>query len=358
MSDWLFPFGFNPITTFAIWLFVGVMAATAVLFVYTLGLRTATILQARNRVRCIRVWHTIFAAAMMSRDEARNIALPHIGRADRSDLLEEWNSIRSLVEGEAARNLIILARRAGIHALAARLARKRGVKPRILAAQTFGNLGDKKYYDDMRELIDHPNAAVSVTAAHALVQIDPDRAVNVFVPMIEKRRDWPLNRVSIILSRAGSERIGEPMYRVTRSADSNGKAYLLKFGHLVESEVMYALIEELLRESDDNAVLAAALKLVRGYRGVPRLAALIKHDEWYVRLQAAKAIGRVGREEHLSLLEILLGDREWWVRYRAAQAIVSLPFLGPNQLRRLVEQQTDRYAADMLRQAIAEVGLA
>lgn len=358
MSDWLYPFDFSPVATFAIWVFVGVMAATGVLFLYTLGLRTATILRARGRERCIHAWHKVFAPAMMSRDEARSIPLPYVRLTDRSDLLEEWNSIRSLVEGEAAHNLIILARRAGIHALAARLARRRSVKSLILAVQTFGNLGDKKYYDEIRALIDHPNAAVSVTAAHALVQIDPDCAINVFVPLIEKRRDWPRNRVSIILSRAGSERIGEPMYRVIRSADSNGKAYLLKFGHLVESEVMYALIDELLRESDDREVLAAALKLVRGYRGVPRLAALVKHDEWYVRLQAAKAIGRVGQKEHLSLLTYLLGDREWWVRYRAAQAIVSLPFLGPNQLRQMVGQQDDRYAADILRQAIAEVGLA
>ncbi len=210
----------------------------------------------------------------------------------------------------------------------------------------------------MRVLVEHPNAALSVTAAHALVQIDPDRGINVVVPMIEKRRDWPRNRVSIILRSAGSERVSEPMYRVIRSAGNSAKAYLLQFAQLVESEVLDALIDELLRDSNDPAVLNAALKLVRGYRGVPRIAALTQHDEWFVRMQTARVLGRIGQEEQLSLLESLLDDREWWVRYRAAQAIVSLPFLGPNQLRQMVEQQTDPYAADILRQAIAEVGLA
>jgi HEAT repeat protein len=356
--DWLFLSDFDLVTTVAIWSIVGVTATALLLFVYTLGLRTATVLNARGRARFIREWRAIFAAAMLSRDDAQNITLPRVRRADRSDLLEEWNSTRSFVEGKAADNLVILARRAGVHDLASRLARKRGIRSRILAAQTLGNLGDGQRYDEMRELTQHPNAALSVTAAHALVQIDTDRGINVIVPMIEKRRDWPRNRVSIILRTAGSERISEPMYRVIRSAGSSGKAYLLQFAQLVESEVLDALIDELLRDSNDAAVLNAALKLVRGYRGVPRIAALTQHDQWFVRLQTAKVLGRIGQEEQLSLLESLLDDREWWVRYRAAQAIVSLPFLGPNQLRQMAEQQTDRYAADILRQAIAEVGLA
>ena len=75
-------------------------------------------------------------------------------------------------------------------------------------------------------------------------------------------------------------------------------------------------------------------------------------------MQAAKVLGRIGQQEHLSLLEALLDDREWWVRYRAAQSIASLPFLGPNQLRQLRRRQSDRFAADILQQAFAEVGIA
>jgi len=37
---------------------------------------------------------------------------------------------------------------------------------------------------------------------------------------------------------------------------------------------------------------------------------------------------------------------------------VRLPFLGPNALRDLRERQADRYARDMLEQAMAERGLA
>ena len=356
--EWLFQSDFDAVTTTALWSIAGVLVTTVILFVYTLALRAATIVGDRGRARFIRDWRIIFAASMMSSDDAQNTPLPRIRRSDRTDLLEEWNSARSIVEGSAADNLITLARRAGVPQLARKLLRKRRVRPRILATQTLGNLRDTEHLDDMLALVEHPNTALSITAAMALVQIDPDKGINVFVPMIEKRRDWPKNRVSIILRTAGSERISEPVYRIIRSANNENRAYLLQFAQLVESEVLDALVDDLIRDSDDPAVLNAALKLVRGYRGVPRIAALTQHETWCVRMQTAIVLGRMGQEEHLSLLESLLDDREWWVRYRAAQAIVSLPFLGPNQLRQLRAQQTDPYAADMLQQAIAEVGLA
>jgi HEAT repeat protein len=126
----------------------------------------------------------------------------------------------------------------------------------------------------------------------------------------------------------------------------------------VEPEVLDALVNDLIRESNDAGVLNAALKLVSGYGGVPRIAALTTHSVWFVRMQAAKVLGRIGQPEHLKLLEALLSDGEWWVRYRAAQAITGLPFLGPNQLRKLRLRQQDRYAADILQQSFAEVGLA
>ena len=176
--------------------------------------------------------------------------------------------------------------------------------------------------------------------------------------MIDNRRDWPKTRVSVFLRMAGSERISEPMFRAVRAADNAGKTYLLQFAQLVEATVLDALVVDLISETNDAGVLNAALKLVSGHSQAPRLAALTRHDAWFVRMQAAKVLGRVGGEEHLSLLEALLADREWWVRYRAAQAITALPFLGPNRLRRIRHRQTDHFAADILQQAFAEVGIA
>jgi hypothetical protein len=356
--EWLYRTDFDELTVIALWSIAVVLATTIVLFVYTIGLRFATIVSDRRRARFVVLWRDVFAKAMLSESDAQNCSLPKLWHNDSTDLLEEWNRARSAVAGSALDNLIVLARRVAIPAIAIRLLQKNRVRPQILAVQTIGHLRDTDHREQVRHLVDHENTALSITAVVALVEIDPNSAVSTIIPMIEKRRDWPKNRVSIMLRMAGSERISEPMYRAIRSADNANKTYLMQFARLMDSEVLDALVDDLIRNNDDPGVLNAALKLVSGYGGVPRIAALTQHEAWFVRMQSAKVLGRIGQREHLSLLESLLDDAEWWVRYRAAQAITSLPFLGPNQLRQIRDRQTDRYAADILQQSFAEVGLA
>jgi len=355
--EWLFRSSFDSVTTIALWSIAAVVVTTTVLFVYTMGLRLATIAGERRRRTFLQAWRDVFATAVLSSEAAGEQKLPRLTRSDRTDLLEEWNRARSIVDGIAVDNLIILAGRVGIPELAAKLLHRRRISSQIIAVQTFGHLRDKDRFDDIAKLLDHPNTALSITAATSLVEVNPSAGIARIVPMIHLRRDWPKTKVSILLREAGSELISEPMYRAIRSADNDDKTYLLQFARLIESEVRDALVEDLIRESNHPGVLTAALKLVSGYRGVPRIAALTQHDAWFVRMQAAKVLGRVGQEEHLGLLESLLDDPEWWVRYRAAQSITSLPFLGPNQLRQLRRRQKDRFAADILQQTMAEVGL-
>lgn len=356
--EWLFRSSFDPLTNIALWSIAAVLVTTIVLFVYTVGLRYATNADSRNRRRFVARWRDVFAAALLGDGIPDDQVLPVIRRRDSTDLLEEWNRVRSVVDGKAVDNLIRLAERTGIPELARKLIRSRRLSARILAVQTIGHLRMAEFRDEIREMVNNDNTAISVTAAAALVDIDPDYGIGVIVPMINRRRDWPRNRVSVILRHAGSARISEPMYRAIRSENPSGQSYLLQFARLMESEILDALVDELLSGSHDPRVITASLNLVSGFKGVPRIAALTQHEEWYVRMQAAKVLGRVGQEEHLSLLESLLDDPQWWVRYRAGQAISSLPFIGPNQLRALRNRQTDPYAVDILNQCFAEVGLA
>jgi hypothetical protein len=356
--EWLLRSDFDGLTEIVLWSIAAVVVTTVVLFVYTVGLRVATVAADQRRRNFMQKWRSVFATAMLEPEAATELQLPYVRRADRIDLLEEWNRARSMVDGKAVDNLIVLARRTLIPALARKRMRSRRVSTRILAVQTLGHLRETELRDDIAALLHDDNTALSITAATALVELDPDFAIARIMPMISERRDWPKNRVSVLLRRAGSDRISEPLFRAIRSADNADKIYLLQFALLMESEILDALVDDLIRESNDAGVINAALKLVRGFKGVPRIASLTQHDAWFVRMQAATVLGRVGQQEHLSLLESLLDDSEWWVRYRAAQAITKLPFMGPNQLRQLRRRQEDRFAADILQQAFAEAGLA
>ena len=105
---------------------------------------------------------------------------------------------------------------------------------------------------------------------------------------------------------------------------------------------------------DNPEVLAAALGVATGHSAVPRIDELLAHPAWYVRMQAAKLIGRMGRKEDAERLERLLSDAEWWVRYRAAKALVRLLGVDVPELECVRLRLHDRYARDILEQAIAE----
>lgn len=356
--DWLPLTASSAETRFALWAIAGVTLTTLVLFVYTMSLRIATIRGARRQRQLALQWRDLFAAAVMDGDAVDDLELPRIARRDRINLLEEWDRTQLAVDGEAAENLNLLARRADLDNVAALAFHSRRLSEKLLAIQALGHLREWPYREEVAALIDDENTVLSITAALALVEIDPDRAVRMVVPKINARRDWPRTQVSLFLRRAGSERVSEPLYRALRSADNAGTTYLLQFAGLVDTEVLDALVVELIRESKDPGVLNAALKHVSGFAGIPRLAELAQHQAWFVRMQAAKVLGRFGEREHIGLLEELLGDQEWWVRYRAAQALVTLPFMGPNRLRQVRDRQIDNFGRDILEQAMAEVGLA
>jgi HEAT repeat protein len=132
---------------------------------------------------------------------------------------------------------------------------------------------------------------------------------------------------------------------------------LLQFAGIAEFDVRDALAVELLRSSSNPELLAAALKTATGHAPVPRIDELLAHPTWYVRMQAAKLVGRTGRKEDASRLERLLADEEWWVRFRAAKALVRLPGIGAADLEQIRMRLHDRYAKDILGQAIAEAGV-
>ena len=118
-----------------------------------------------------------------------------------------------------------------------------------------------------------------------------------------------------------------------------------------------ALAVELLQSRNNPEVLAAALKIATGHAAVPRIDELLAHPAWYVRMQAAKLVGRMGRTDDANRLEKLLADEEWWVRFRAAKALVRLPGLSAADLEQIRMRLNDRYARDILGQAMAEAGI-
>jgi HEAT repeat protein len=73
-----------------------------------------------------------------------------------------------------------------------------------------------------------------------------------------------------------------------------------------------------------------------------------------VRVQAARALGRVGEPADRDILVAMLRDPEWWVRYRSAHALAARPFATPEEIVAAAAGLGDRFARDIVSQALAE----
>jgi HEAT repeat protein len=325
------------------------------LLTYTLELRVQRRIRDRRRARVTAHWRSVIAQALTGVDDA--VAPLRLPRRERREFLRIWNYTRNMIEGAAAERLIALADRLGVREFARQQATHAQLGARLTALQALGHLRDADSFAAVLAAIDDENTLVAITAAAALAEIDPARAVAVLIPRLAARRDWPRTHVFRILERAGSAVVSEPLYRCIRTASDEDATYLLQFVEIAEFDVRDAIAAELLHSRSDAELLAAALKVATGYGGMTRFDEFVAHPVWYVRMQAAALLGRIGRPEDAGRLEKLLTDQEWWVRYRAAQALVRLPALRGAGLERIRARLRDPYALDALEQALAEAGM-
>lgn len=355
MPELQFASGFSAPASVALWMTIASIVASLLLLFYTLELRVRRRLRERRRDGVIAHWRAVIADAVTGR--TMESAAPTLRRSERQEFLRLWVYTRSMLEGAAADRLIALAQRLSLPKLVRERASHARLGTRLMAIQALGYLRDVDSFAALATVIDDANTLLSITAAEALAAIDPPRAVARLIPKIPSRRDWPRTHLFNVLQRAGSAAIGEPLFRCIRAATDEDATYLLQFAEIAEFDVRDALAVELLSSRNDPELLAAVLKIATGHADVPRMEELLAHPAWYVRMQAAKLLGRMGRKDDAQRLAKLLGDKEWWVRFRAAKALVRLPGVSAGDLREIRRGLDDRFARDILDQAMAEAGI-
>jgi hypothetical protein len=312
----------------AFWTGIGTLGLTLALSLQIVRLRMALRARARRDARVLARWRPLLNAAIMG--EVPD-TLPPLARADRLHFIKLWVHLHASLRGEASAGLNDVAHRLNLGDEARAMLGRRGRVERLLAALLLGHMKDREAWPALLRMSTLGDATLSLTALWALVRIDPQAAAEVLTPMFVERDDWAMSHAAAILKQASG-----PVAAVRIQ---------------LPDELMPGLLI-----SSDVAVVTGALRTIETPALLSRVRPLLGHYDWQVRVQAAKALGRIGAVEDVDRLAALLSDREWWVRYRAAQALLELPWMGAPELAALQASLTDRFAADILAQAIAEQG--
>jgi hypothetical protein len=344
----------DPHVPAALWCAFGALAAALTLLAATAVMRIRLLRRlARDRHAAAR-WNPLLARCA----EAVPADLPRLSGRDADDFLLLWCRAQESLRGEAQERLREMARRLGVEAHARRLLHSRTLRRRLLGTVALGLLQTRDLAPWLHTQITSAPPLPLLVAAKALVRIDATAGLPPVLSAAARRKDWPLASVATILKECAAQLVGPALSSAIRNAlkagDGAGLARLLRLHITTEAGALHDAVQEVLAVCADSEALAAALGALSHPRDVAHARRLLAHPEWFVRVAAARALGRLGTEADVARLTAALTDTSWWVRHRAAEALLQMPGIDAAQLAELANRQTDRFAADMLRQTLAE----
>jgi HEAT repeat protein len=334
---------------------LAIIAGSLLILVAVFVLRIRLVLRLRRETRYAREWQPFLAECVYRVPEA----LPQVPRALRYHFLKLWNYHHESLMGDARKNLEGLGYALKLEEISRDLMHQSDLRSRLIAIVTLGHLADRTQWHELRAMVADPSPMLSLAAVRALLDIDAAATLAWLVTVMAAREDWPLARIVAMLQEAGPDRVTQPLLAAVEAAvqGEGGTRQVVRLLHMMEvahTERIGKAVSRIVRGTTDAEVIAAGLRLIQDPRDLELVRSLVANESWFVRSGAIRVLGRIGEQADRKLLTDMLCDRHWWVRYHAARALISLPFTSLADLEIIRERMPDRFAADMLGQAIAE----
>lgn len=343
-------FASGGLLSLAVWMGVAAVGGTLLLLAQVMLMRRRLNQRESRRQRVLARWRPIIARCVRGQEGS----IPDLADQDFGVFAQLWNHMHESLDGLARHQFNVLGRAVGLDRMA--LARINGPagEAQLLAILTLGHLREQSAWLPLLDLTRQPDPAVSLTAARALVLLDPEAALPVLAPVIAERADWPLAKVGAMLSQAGPRAVTLPLINLVAAAEASRQVRLIRLLQYAQGRNAMPVVRSITRSTTDPEVRAACLSLLRDRRDADLAREYLHAEDWRVRVQAALALGRAGSpDDWLGLVE-LLHDGKWWVRYRAAQSLVTLTASSAGTLSDIVSRLTDPFARDIVDLVLAE----
>lgn len=340
----------NPQVAFAFWLGVVVVAMALLMLGVILVMRQIVVRRERNRLRASTLWRRVLVDATQGIRET----MPALPRRDVPGFIDAWNGVHQSFGDHDNPGLQRVAREVGLERHLHLAIDHGNFHNRVMSIVALGFLRSRAHFDKLARYLDDRSTIISLSAARALMLIDPARAVTMLVPHIVSRQDWPQGGVSEILHEASPELVSKELGEVALRANADVAPRLIRFLAEVSPVEATPVIRRILREPPDDHLVSTCLQVMTEPADLDMVRPLLAHGRWHVRMHAASALGRLGSMADHGLLTPLLTDAQWWVRYRAAQALSRLPGMAAEDMQRIRDAQSDRFACDVLDQVMAE----
>ena len=277
-------------------------------------------------------------------------------RRERIALMALLDETQQDISGEESDNLNRLVRDLELDQEAMRCIAERSMVNKLLGIRVISRAGVIAAWPMLEALALGSNQMLALAASHALVLLDPKRAFAIIAPVLRRGSQWAPVEVIRIL-RDGGEYAREALGALLENAAADEAVLLVRLlQQTQDSAILPVLRARLLRARvpEETGELLLALGRLGTAEDRQTVLTYLGDSNWIIRLKAVRALGLIGVAEDRNVLLALLRDEQWWVRYAAAQSLVSLPGSSIAFLQSLRRHQADRFAADILKQVIAE----
>ena len=343
----------DPYVATAFWTGFGALLLTALVSLQIIRLRVLLRRRERYEKAVHGRWRPLLNAAIVGEIPQ---TLPRLSRKELQPFLKLWLHLQFSLRGPAQEALNEIARNLHVDDSARQMLANGSRAEKLSAILVLGYMRDPLAWPLLLELAAGKDTVLSLNSVWALFRVDPKTGLQQLLPSIIEHEDWALTRVVTILQEVGEDAhkaLTDPL----PSLPPQHLPHALRLAEAMHVSLPALLLGQLLR-SDSSALQITALRCINTPDSLPAVRSLLLHKDWRVRVQVAKALGRIGNREDISGLVDLLRDSEWWVRYRAAQALTELPGFSIEDIHNLRKMLNDRFAVDMLSQVMAEKGLA
>jgi hypothetical protein len=232
------------------------------------------------------------------------------------------------------------------------------------AADKLGRIGDPSAVDPLCNLLNHKNSEVATVALRALCRIGTNNALHhilILLPSLLKDRRVTVKAIQTSLLLFGPW-AGDMLLQYARTSDTPEILAVI-----LETLVAFPARREIAElalttlSHPDPEARGKALKVIArgGLEGFSYdskvFLSLLDDPVWFVRLQAAKTIGKVKCEYFVDMLKKLALDERWQVRDAATLSLVELGDASLDTFLELLETP-DRYAKESISEEIQRTG--
>ena len=243
---------------------LGAIFISMLLLAYVVFLRLTLIERQQREQRFVDIWRPL----MLEATERAPATLPALEKANHDAFLKLWNHYQESLRGKSREKLIKLARRCGMDQVACAMLLRRSLRDRLIAANTLGHMRAAGAWTDLVEVSREPHPLTSICAARALLKIDAQRALTVLMPALAARGDWPLAKVTAMLSEAGADVVSGPLVAALEAAAGEPGATLkvarlLRYLEIAHTDQASAPILHILQAGADDDIVAACLRLLQ-----------------------------------------------------------------------------------------------